>query len=143
MQTLTAPGRSAMIGAEKERGENHPDESQISGHYQLSARPCHSPPSFWPSCLAWSPTSAPLAALLGADEGRVGSFIVFGALLFLLAAFAINFALLRRNARSGVRITAHPVNLLLAAVTLGLILAFAGAIVVDQYPCWIGVPNCD
>ncbi len=34
-------------------------------------------------------------------------------------------------------------NLLLAVAILFFIIMFAGGIIVDQYPCWIGVPNCD
>jgi len=37
----------------------------------------------------------------------------------------------------------YPINLVLAITILIFIVTFVGGIVVDQYPCWIGVPNCD
>ena len=40
-------------------------------------------------------------------------------------------------------ITANPINLLLSIIILFIIFVFVGAIMVDQYPCWVGVPNCD
>ncbi len=45
--------------------------------------------------------------------------------------------------RRGSRITAHPANLVIAGVTLAAIVLVISAIIVDQYRCWIGVPNCD
>jgi hypothetical protein len=48
-----------------------------------------------------------------------------------------------KTIRAGGSIGAHPINLILAGVTLGMILMVIGAIIIDQYPCWIGVPNCD
>ncbi len=48
-----------------------------------------------------------------------------------------------RPLRAGGTITAHPVNLRLAIATLASIVMIIGGIIVDQYPCWMGVPNCD
>jgi hypothetical protein len=50
----------------------------------------------------------------------VGSAIVFGAWLLALVAFIVNVDPIVRDARAGL-----------------------GGIVVDQYPCWVGVPNGD
>jgi hypothetical protein len=44
---------------------------------------------------------------------------------------------------AGAGVLARPLNLLVALVTLSFILSVVGGIVVDQYPCWVGVPNCD
>jgi hypothetical protein len=35
------------------------------------------------------------------------------------------------------------INLMLSVATLHFILVIAIGIIVDQYPCWIGVPNWD
>jgi hypothetical protein len=45
--------------------------------------------------------------------------------------------------RAGGSLLTHPVNMLLAAVILIFIVMFVGGIIIDQYPCWTGVPNCD
>jgi hypothetical protein len=39
--------------------------------------------------------------------------------------------------------TATPLNLVVAVVALSFVVLFIVGIVVDQYPCWTGVPNCD
>lgn len=93
--------------------------------------------------LGFEPRLGTLPELLGTSESRLGSLIGLGAFLLLVVAFILSLASIRRDARAGRGIAASPLNLFLAATTLILIVAFVGAIVVDQYPCWIGVPNCD
>jgi hypothetical protein len=73
----------------------------------------------------------------------VGSAIVFGAWLLAIVAFIVNVVPIARGARAGRGIATSPANLLVATATFALVAFFVGAIVVDQYPCWIGVPNCD
>ena len=73
----------------------------------------------------------------------VGSAIVLGAWMLSVAAFIVTLSPVVRDARAGRPFLAHPVNLALATVILVLAVAFVVSIVVDQYPCWIGVPNCD
>ncbi len=73
----------------------------------------------------------------------LGSLIALGTFLLVLAAFIINLIQIVRTVRAGGSITTHPVNLLLAVVTLVAIVMVIGGIIVDQYPCWIGIPNCD
>ena len=81
-----------------------------------------------------------------ADGYRLNSFgavLTIGALLLLPAAFVINFIPIARNLRAGNPITANPVNLLLAVALSISIAILAVTFIVDQYPCWMGVPNCD
>lgn len=91
----------------------------------------------------------PLGALEALVRGApdqpnvVGSAIVFGAWLLTLVAFIVNVAPVVRDARAGRSIATNPGNLLVAVVTFGFVAFFVGSIIVDQYPCWIGVPNCD
>jgi hypothetical protein len=73
----------------------------------------------------------------------VGSAIVVGAWLLALIAFLVNVVPVVRNARAGRSLATSPANLLVAAATFALVAFFVGAIIVDQYPCWTGVPNCD
>ena len=92
------------------------------------------------------PPLGPLEPLVNPDDrpNVVGSAIVVGAWLLALVAFIVNVAPIVRNARAGHSIATSPAaNLLVAAATFALVAFFVGAIIVDQYPCWIGVPNCD
>jgi hypothetical protein len=73
----------------------------------------------------------------------VGSAIVLCAWLLSVAAFVVTVAPVVRDTRAGRPAVTHPVNLALAVVILLLVVAFVVSFVVDQYPCWIGVPNCD
>ena len=73
----------------------------------------------------------------------VGSAIVLGAWLLSVAAFVVTLSPIVRDARAGRPLATHPVNLALASVILLFVVAFVVSLVVDQYPCWIGVPNCD
>ncbi len=77
------------------------------------------------------------------EHSFIGSAIVFGATFLFLAALIVSLRPLVRNVRAGISIKANPINLLLAVAILLLIIIFAGGSIVDQYPCWIGVPNCD
>jgi hypothetical protein len=85
----------------------------------------------------------PLDPLLTAEGSRLGSLIVLGALILLLLGFFVSLLPLVRSVRAGYSITANPINLLIAVMILLFILAFVGGVVIDQFPCWIGVPNCD
>ena len=73
----------------------------------------------------------------------VGSLIALGTLVLVVVALVLNLMSITWTMRAGGSMTAHPVNLVLAAVMVSLVAWVVGAIVVDQYPCWIGVPNCD
>lgn len=41
------------------------------------------------------------------------------------------------------KILTYPINFFLALAALAIIVLFVGNVIADQYPCWIGVPNCD
>ena len=93
------------------------------------------------------PNFGPLQSLLNhpnPDQPDVlGSLIALGTTLLVLTAFLINLMQILRTIRAGGSITAHPVNFVLAVVTFAAIAMVIGGIIVDQFPCWIGVPNCD
>ena len=81
-----------------------------------------------------------------ADGHRLNAFgaiLTMGALLLLPAAFVVNFIPIVRNVRAGNPVTAIPINLLLAVALFFFIAILAVTFIVDQYPCWMGVPNCD
>jgi hypothetical protein len=58
-------------------------------------------------------------------------------ILFWIAAPVIQIASARE------KITAHPNILFLAPIILFVIIMIVDGIIVDQYSCWVGVPNCD
>ena len=96
--------------------------------------------------LLWLDVEPPIGPLLNAPDDQpdvLGSLIVLGLALLLPVALVIVLAPVVRRVRAGNKITAHPINLLLAAVILFFIVMIVGGIIVDQYPCWVGVPNCD
>lgn len=92
------------------------------------------------------PPLGPLQPLLKGEADRpnvLGSAIVFGAWLLSVVALVFGIAPIVRGARAGSGIAASPVNLLVAAAVSLLVVSFLAGIIIDQYPCWIGVPNCD
>jgi hypothetical protein len=92
------------------------------------------------------PPFGPLGSMLKVEVDRpnvVGSAIVFGAWLLSVVALVFAVAPIVRGMRAGVGIAASPLNLLVAGVILVLVVSFVAGVVIDQYPCWIGVPNCD
>ena len=97
--------------------------------------------------LGVEPPLGPFAPLLNnpdPDQPDVlGSLIVLGAFLLLVAACIIAREPIARTMRAGGSVFAHPTNLLLAVAILLLIGTAVGGIIVDQFPCWVGVPNCD
>ena len=81
-----------------------------------------------------------------ADGYRInvfGRIFEIGALLLLPLGFIISLVPIVRNARAGYGFTANPVNLLIAVALFIFIAILVITFVIDQYPCWIGVPNCD
>jgi hypothetical protein len=93
------------------------------------------------------PPLGPLEPLLNnpnPDQPNVlSSFVVLGAFLLAVAACLIARAPIMRTMQAGGRLLAHPINLMLALVILSFITRLVVGIVVDQFPCWMGVPNCD
>ena len=48
-----------------------------------------------------------------------------------------------RNVRAGNGIVANPIIFLIRVIFLALIIWMCFGIVIDQMPCFLGVPNCD
>ena len=72
-----------------------------------------------------------------------GKILTLGALLLLPLGFIISLVPVVRNAREGYSFAANPFNLLIAAALFIFIAWLVISFIIDQYPCWIGVPNCD
>lgn len=72
-----------------------------------------------------------------------GKMLTLGALLLLPLGFVISVVPTVRNVRAGGGFTSHPLNLWIAAALFIFIAMLVTGFVIDQYPCWVGVPNCD
>ena len=72
-----------------------------------------------------------------------GLVVLFGLLSLLSVAFIVTLAPLVRSARSGQRLTSNRSSLVLRVGLLVIIGMVWGAIIFDQMPCFMGVPNCD
>jgi hypothetical protein len=73
----------------------------------------------------------------------IGTLIVLGAFLLAVAACVIARAPIVRTLQTGGSLFAHPINLTFAVGILSFITMLVVGLIVDQFPCWIGVPNCD
>jgi hypothetical protein len=86
------------------------------------------------------PAFGPLEAAL---SGMAGQVLVLILLLMEIAALIVAGLAVVQASRSGQGFLARPLHLAVAIAALAVLGTFAAAIVIDQYPCWIGVPNCD
>jgi hypothetical protein len=69
--------------------------------------------------------------------------VLFGLLWLLPMIFIVTLMPIVRNVRAGNNIMANPGNLLLRAALLAFIAVMWGGILIDQWPCFMGVANCD
>jgi hypothetical protein len=69
--------------------------------------------------------------------------VLFGLLWLLPMIFILTLMPIVRNVRAGNGIVANPVILLVRVVLLSFIVWMWFGIVLDQMPCFLGVPNCD
>ncbi len=73
----------------------------------------------------------------------LGSLILLGSFLLSVLACIVVRAPIARALRAGKSLLAHPVNLAFSVVILFFIVSSVVGVIIDQFPCWIGVPNCD
>lgn len=80
----------------------------------------------------------------GHTLSNFGKIITLGALLLLPLGLVISLAPIVRNARAGGGgFAANFFNLSIVVALFIFIAILSIGFVIDQYPCWIGVPNCD
>jgi hypothetical protein len=72
-----------------------------------------------------------------------GMFMSIGLILFPVAAGVIAGRPIARMLRAGGRLFAHPINLIIVVFILSTFAIGLGSLLIDQWPCFIGVPNCD
>ncbi|HLL15809.1 MAG TPA: hypothetical protein VK388_12135 [Pyrinomonadaceae bacterium] len=76
-------------------------------------------------------------------QNAPGLILLFGLLWLLPTAFIVALMPIVRTVRAGNNVTASPINLLLRIALLALIATTWGGLLIDQLPCFMGVPNCD
>ncbi|HEV2801256.1 MAG TPA: hypothetical protein VGW12_12205 [Pyrinomonadaceae bacterium] len=69
--------------------------------------------------------------------------VLFGLLWLLPVAFILILVPTVRNLRAGRSLSTNPINLLFRGALLVLIALLWGGLLIDQVPCFMGVPNCD
>ena len=80
----------------------------------------------------------------GSPRNSTFAIIFFlSSLLLLPVAAVITLGPVVRGVREGHGITANSVNFLLGAAIFVFLTTIVVTFIVDQYPCWMGVPNCD
>lgn len=72
-----------------------------------------------------------------------GVLVLFGVLWLLPTAFVLLLMPMVRDLRAKRSLLSHPLRLVLRIVPMGLIAMFWITLVIDQLPCFLGVPNCD
>lgn len=76
-------------------------------------------------------------------QNLLDPLVLFGLLWLLPVAFILILAPVVRSARAGNNIPTNPVTLLFRVAILLVIACAWGVAIIDQLPCFIGVPNCD
>jgi hypothetical protein len=72
-----------------------------------------------------------------------GIFLALGLVLFPIAAGIVAGRPIASTLREGGSLFAHPLNLIIAAFILSTFAIGFTSLLIDQWPCFIGVPNCD
>ena len=70
-------------------------------------------------------------------------FPLFFMLWLLSIAFILILMPIVRNIQAGNSLMAHPVSLLVRVALLIILAIIWGSLLIDQMPCFMGVPNCD
>jgi len=76
-------------------------------------------------------------------QNAPGLIMLFGLLWLLPTVFIVILAPIVRTVRAGSGILAHPISLLFRIAFLAIIAMMWGGLLIDQLPCFLGVPNCD
>jgi hypothetical protein len=72
-----------------------------------------------------------------------GMFLTIGLILFPIAAGIIAGRPIVDTLRSGGRLFAHPINLIIVAFIASAFAYGFTTLLIDQWPCFVGVPLCD
>ena len=84
-----------------------------------------------------------LAEPNGMTQRVSGLVAILGAFLLMPVGSLIALGPVGRSYRSGQGFGANPINLTAGIVIMSAFLFLLTGFVIDQMPCWLGVPNCD
>ena len=76
-------------------------------------------------------------------QNLLDPIVLFGLLWLLPMVFIVLFAPIVQSIRAGNNILTSPVTLLFRVAFLIFIAWIWGVAIIDQLPCFIGIPNCD
>lgn len=76
-------------------------------------------------------------------QNLLDRIVLFGLLWLLPIVFIVIFAPILQSVRAGHSILTNPDTLLVRVAFLVLIASMWGVVIIDQLPCFIGIPNCD
>ena len=72
-----------------------------------------------------------------------GMFMSLGLILFPVAAGVIAGRPIVNTLQAGGRLFAHPINLIIVVFIASTFAIGFASLLIDQWPCFIGIPNCD
>jgi len=73
----------------------------------------------------------------------IGLALILASMLLVPIGAVVSMVPVIRSFRLGEGSRPHPLNLIFAMGLATITLWLFGSLVVDQVPCWMGVPNCD
>jgi hypothetical protein len=76
-------------------------------------------------------------------QNAPGLILLFGLLWLLPTGFIFIIVPMVRTVRAGNSIKGNPMSLLIRVAFLAIFAMMWGGILIDQLPCFLGVPNCD
>jgi hypothetical protein len=76
-------------------------------------------------------------------QNAPGLILLFGLLWLLPTVFIVILLPIVQSVRAGNSIITRPINLLLRVASLAFVTVIWTAMIIDQLPCFLGVPNCD
>jgi hypothetical protein len=76
-------------------------------------------------------------------QNAPGLMVLFGLLWLLPTGFILTILPMVRTVRAGNSIVANPISLFVRVAFLAMFAMMWGGILIDQLPCFLGVPNCD
>lgn len=97
----------------------------------------------WLQSLGWPPLERLINGPNPPQPYFPGQLVVVGILLLPVAAGVVAGGPIAHTLQAGGRLLAHPLHLLIVATILILFIAGFAGLMVDQWPCFMGVPNCD
>ena len=99
----------------------------------------------WLDSLGWVPLD--LDRLFNGPNPEVpyapGQFFTLGLFAIPVAAGIIAAGPIVSTLRAGGSLFAHPLNLIIVAFILSTLVIGFATLLIDQWPCFTGVPNCD